>query len=71
MMRLIKALPDLFYLSAAAIPEASAMVDMSLPDSTVLKTEEINLKQIYYVWLMRKSALILANRMHNINWFLS
>ena len=69
--RLIAALSDLFYLPAAAAPEVPAMVGMSLPDSTVLETEEINLKQIYYVWLMRKSVPILANRMHNINWFLS
>jgi hypothetical protein len=48
-MRLIKALSDLFYLSAVAASKISVMIGMSLLDSTVLETNEINLKQIYYV----------------------
>jgi hypothetical protein len=44
MMRLIAALPDLFYLPVTAAPEVPAMVGMSLPDGTVLETDEINLK---------------------------
>jgi hypothetical protein len=48
-MRIIEVLSDLFYLPAVAASEVLVMVGMSLPDSTVMKTDEINFKQIYYV----------------------
>jgi hypothetical protein len=70
-VRLIAALPDLFYLPMTPAPEVPVMVGMFLPDNTVLETDEINFKQIYYVWLMCKLALIIENRMYNIIWFLS
>jgi hypothetical protein len=53
---LINSLSNIFNLPAAVIPEIPALAGMILPDDTTLETNELNLKKIYYAWLMHKST---------------
>jgi hypothetical protein len=67
---LMDSFPETFNLPAIVNPDFLKIAGMNLPNETIIETNEMGLKKIYYAWLMHKSTPIIADRMRDITWFL-